>query len=176
MADASSSGTRGKRARHVTVAEAQAQRRQQQQPREREIRYSAPFVIPPPVALAPLPHLRRRAEHTFLQFAPGTMQRARMETLVGLGTIQNRGYDRDVLQQLGRVDEFDAMMTPQWTSVLRCSWLQYDELTVEFLSTFQYDTGSLMHPVAVSLTLIVGWPPRSVIPFLDISIGSLAAP
>ncbi|KAD2392998.1 hypothetical protein E3N88_39975 [Mikania micrantha] len=45
------------------------------------------------------------------------------------------------------------MMTPQWTSVLRCSWLQYDELTVEFLCTFQYDTGSLTHPEAVSFAL-----------------------
>ncbi|KAL8264127.1 hypothetical protein R6Q59_022257 [Mikania micrantha] len=45
MADASSLGTRGKRARRVTVAEAQAQRRQQQQPRERDIRYSAPIAV-----------------------------------------------------------------------------------------------------------------------------------
>ncbi|KAL8234969.1 hypothetical protein R6Q59_021069 [Mikania micrantha] len=47
-----------------------------------------------------------------------------MQTLVGLGTIQHQGYDRD-----------------------------YDELTVEFLSTFQYDTGSLTHPGAVLFAL-----------------------
>ncbi|KAL8239968.1 hypothetical protein R6Q59_016535 [Mikania micrantha] len=86
-------------------------------------------------------------------FVPGTIEHARMETLVSLGTMQHRGYDRDVLQQLGRVDEFNAMMTPQWTSLLRCSWLQYDELTVEFLSTFQYDTRSLTYPRVVSFAL-----------------------
>ncbi|KAL8233296.1 hypothetical protein R6Q57_003074 [Mikania cordata] len=51
------------------------------------------------------------------------MEHTRMETLVGLETMQHRGYDRDILQQLGRVDEFDAIMTPQWAPLLRCSWL-----------------------------------------------------
>ncbi|KAD1995852.1 hypothetical protein E3N88_42058 [Mikania micrantha] len=153
MAGASTSGSRPKRARRVTVAEAQAQRRQQQQPRERQYHYSAPIVIPPEDAPAPLPQLRRRAEHTFLQFAPGTPEHARMQTLVDLASTQHRSYARDVLQQLGRIDEFDTMMSPQWTSVLRCSWLQYDELTVEFLSTLQYDAGSLTDPGAVSFVL-----------------------
>ncbi|KAL8199990.1 hypothetical protein R6Q57_011329 [Mikania cordata] len=148
---AEASGSRAKRARRVTVAESQAQR--QQQLRQREIRYSTSIVIPPRDAPAPPPNLRRRAEHTFLQFAPSTMEHARMETLLSLETMQHRGYDRDILQQLGRVDEFDAMMTPQWEPLLRCGWLQYDELTVEFLSTFQYDTRSLTQPRAVSFAL-----------------------
>ncbi|KAL8204335.1 hypothetical protein R6Q57_009958 [Mikania cordata] len=45
------------------------------------------------------------------------------------------------------------MMTPQWAPLLRCTWLQYDELTVEFLSTFRYDARSLSYPGAVSFAL-----------------------
>ncbi|KAL8216177.1 hypothetical protein R6Q57_023014 [Mikania cordata] len=65
--------------------------------------------------------------------------------------MQHHGYDRDLLEQLGGVAEFDR--DPQWAPLLRCSWLQYDELTVEFLSSLQYDTRSLSYPGAVSFAL-----------------------
>ncbi|KAL8240338.1 hypothetical protein R6Q59_013693 [Mikania micrantha] len=63
---------------------------------------------------------------------------SRMQTLVGLETMQHHGYDRDILEQLGLVAEFDAMMTPQWAPLLRCSWLQYDELTTHTMSVAQF--------------------------------------
>ncbi|KAL8215885.1 hypothetical protein R6Q57_022722 [Mikania cordata] len=52
------------------------------------------------------------------------------------------------------------MVTPRWVRVLCCEGSQEDELTVEFLSTFRYDTCSLTYPGAVSFTL--GWSLRAM--------------
>ncbi|KAD5508382.1 hypothetical protein E3N88_16085 [Mikania micrantha] len=148
MADASSSGSRPKRTRRATTAQAQ---RQPQPPRQ--FSYSAPLDVPPPHARPLLPQLRSLPDHTFLQFARGTMEHARVTTLAGLEIIQHRGFDRAVIERLGRLEEFDSMLTPPWVYLLRCRWPQYAELTVEFHSTFQYNARSVTTPGAVSFAL-----------------------
>ncbi|KAL8213971.1 hypothetical protein R6Q57_003420 [Mikania cordata] len=75
------------------------------------------------------------------------------KTLVGLETIQHHGYDRVMIEQVGRANEFDAMVTSRWGLLLRCEWSQDDELIVEFLSTLCYDTRSLTYPRAMLFTL-----------------------
>ncbi|KAL8258395.1 hypothetical protein R6Q59_030436 [Mikania micrantha] len=81
------------------------------------------------------------------------MEHARVTTLAGLEIIQHRGFDRAVIERLGRLEEFDSMLTPPWVYLLRCRWPQYAELTVEFHSTFQYDARSVTTPGAVAFAL-----------------------
>ncbi|KAL8229653.1 hypothetical protein R6Q57_014553 [Mikania cordata] len=65
----------------------------------------------------------------------------------------HRTFDRELLERLGCLDEFNAIVKGEWRTALDCRWHQYLELTVEFHSIFRQTLGSFDDPAAVSFAL-----------------------
>ncbi|KAL8252268.1 hypothetical protein R6Q59_035961 [Mikania micrantha] len=121
--------------------------------RAREIQYSSPEILPidgdEPVPIDD----RRLREHTVLQLERETDEVARCDRFVTMEHYHHHTFDRELLEQLGRLDEFDAIVTDEWGSVIDCIWPRYLELTVEFHSTFRQTSGSFNDPTAISFAL-----------------------
>ncbi|KAD5802902.1 hypothetical protein E3N88_14262 [Mikania micrantha] len=121
--------------------------------RAREIHYSSPEILPidedEPVPIDD----RVLRDHTVLQFEQGTEEATRCDRFVTMEHYHHRIFDRELLERLGRLEEFDAVVRDEWRTALDCRWPQYMELTVEFHSTFRQMSGSFDDPAAVSFAL-----------------------
>ena len=119
----------------------------------RNIRYRA-LEEAPMIGSVPIPvDERELSEHTLLPFELATDEAVRCERFMDLEIYQARTFDWDLIEAMGLTDRLETLLWPSWRSALRCSEVQYAELTMEFHSTFQYDLARFSEPTAISFAL-----------------------
>ncbi|KAD5803341.1 hypothetical protein E3N88_14701 [Mikania micrantha] len=100
MSGAESSAAGAKRARGSSSSRRRA----------REISYSSEDILPIDEDEAVPIDQRVLRDHTVLQFEQGTEEATRCDIFVTMEHYHNRTYDRELLERLGRLDEFDAIV------------------------------------------------------------------
>ncbi|KAF5758514.1 hypothetical protein HanXRQr2_Chr16g0730081 [Helianthus annuus] len=143
-----SSGARGRRRGPVARPRGSPTQEQQvvSQRKGRRIRYEGPkWLI---YAWCPL-----RREHPLLQFQVNTNEWIKLQKIIRRYLLKHWTIDWEWLGQMGARERVEELLGPMLVEMVNCDWPQYDELVVEFHSTFHHREGSFFEGDTVSFSL-----------------------
>ncbi|KAJ0776724.1 hypothetical protein HanPSC8_Chr02g0056991 [Helianthus annuus] len=148
MAAAGSSSGGGERARkrgpgHREEPTLQADTRDW---RLRHIKYRAPERIP-------ICKINNRADHPLLQFALDTNEWKKYDRLKNTDLFQHRSIDWGWLDDIGSRLEVLDLLGPRLRMMIDCALDQYEELVLEFHSTWKHKEGKFAKDKVVSFSL-----------------------
>ena len=94
-----------------------------------------------------------RKNHPLLQFQVNSKEWVKLQKIIQTGLFEHWTIDWDWLEQMGARERVEELLGPVLVEMVNCEWPQYDELVVEFHSTFQHKEGSFFEDDAVSFSL-----------------------
>ncbi|KAJ0785543.1 hypothetical protein HanOQP8_Chr02g0044401 [Helianthus annuus] len=98
-------------------------------------------------------HKVNRLDHPILQFEPNTSQWEKYDKLRNTDLLQHRVIDWSWLEEIGSRQVVLDLLGPKLTDTLECTQDQYEELMLEFHSTWRHKEGKFDQDTAVSFSL-----------------------
>ncbi|KAM0058104.1 hypothetical protein Hdeb2414_s0005g00166331 [Helianthus debilis subsp. tardiflorus] len=146
--EGSSSGARGRRRGPTARPRGSATQEQQvvSNQKGRRIRYEGHKRVI--YAWVPL-----RREHPLLQFQVNMNEWIKLQKIIRKELLKHWTIDWEWLCQMGARESVEELLGPMLIEMVNCDWPQYDELVVEFHSTFHHKEGSFFEGDAVSFSL-----------------------
>ena len=120
----------------------------------REIPYETDEQLPDQLAPAPLPDdLPTVENHTLLQFRRHSDEHTTLQRFLGLRFHRARVIDWALMGRMDAIARLEELITPRWMRLLDVRRPAYHELTLEFHSTFRFDSARLTSMGGVSFAL-----------------------
>ncbi|KAJ0792227.1 hypothetical protein HanOQP8_Chr01g0015061 [Helianthus annuus] len=94
-----------------------------------------------------------RREHPLLQFQVNSNEWIKLQKIIRTDLLEHWTIDWEWLGQMGARERVEELLGPMLVEMVNCDWPQYDELVVEFHSTFHHREGSFFEGDAVSFSL-----------------------
>ncbi|KAJ0797041.1 hypothetical protein HanPI659440_Chr04g0169331 [Helianthus annuus] len=114
--------------------------------RLRKIKYITPERIP-------ICKINNRADHPLLQFELNSNEWKKYDKLNDTDLLQHRTIDWGWLDKIGSKQEVLDLLGPKLRTMVDCVWDQYEELALEFHSTWSHKEGKFADAKAVSFSL-----------------------
>ncbi|MFS7978384.1 hypothetical protein Hanom_Chr10g00914891 [Helianthus anomalus] len=94
-----------------------------------------------------------RREHPLLKFQVNSNEWIKLQKIIKTDLLEHLTIDWEWLGQMGARERVEELLGPMLVEMVNCDGPQYDELVVEFHSTFHHREGSFFESDAVSFSL-----------------------